>query len=82
MIPKFLLSAWLAGLLLWIAAALAGAIPQQSPRQNEQSKSTSGKVTDIGKGKKSFSLLTNDQDNSSKRTIYLSSTATLRSKAK
>ena len=69
MIPKFLLNASLAGLLLLNASAPAGAIPQQSSRQNEQSKSTSGKVTDIGKDKKSFSLQTNDQDNSSKRTI-------------
>lgn len=69
MIPKFLLSASLAGLLLASAAAPAGASPQQSPRQNEQSKSTSGKVTDIAKDKKSFSLQMNDQDNSSKRTI-------------
>lgn len=73
MIQKFFLSALLAGLLLAGVAVPAGAIPQQSPQQsprqqNDQAKSASGKVTDIGKDKKSFSVQTNDQENN-KRTI-------------
>lgn len=72
MTQKFLLSASLASLLL-AGAAVANAAPQQTPRQQpnaqaEQSKSTSGKVTDIAKDKKSFSVQANDQENN-KRTI-------------
>jgi opacity protein-like surface antigen len=72
MIPNVLLSASLAALLVASTALPAAAqqTPQQQPnQQNEQSsKSASGKVTDIGKDKKSFSVQTNDQENN-KRTI-------------
>ena len=73
MIQKFLLSAALAGGLV-LSGLTAAANPQQSPQQQprqqaDQSRSASGKVTDIGKDKKSFSVqTTNDQENS-KRTI-------------
>ena len=82
MIQKFLLSASLAGGLLLSGLTLNANAqqPPQQPRQqepgqqeprqqqNDQSKSASGKVTDIGKDKRSFSVQTNDQENS-KRTI-------------
>jgi len=74
MLQKFLLSASLAGGLL-LSGLTVGAAPQQTPapqqqprQQADQSRSASGKVTDIGKDKKSFSMQTNDQENS-KRTI-------------
>lgn len=72
MLQKFLLSASLAGGLLLSGLTLtakAQQAPQEQPRQQaDQSRSASGKVTDIGKDKKSFSVQTNDQE-SSKRTI-------------
>jgi hypothetical protein len=80
MIQKFLLSASLAGGLLLSGLTLGANAQQppqqprqqeprqQEPRQSEQSKSASGKVTDIGKDKRSFSVQTNDQENN-KRTI-------------
>ena len=72
MIQKFLLSTALAGGLV-LSSLTAAANPQQTPQQQprqqaDQSRSASGKVTDIGKDKKSFSVQTNDQENS-KRTI-------------
>lgn len=72
MLQKFLLSASLAGGLL-LSGLTVGATPQQTPQQQprqqaDQSKSATGKVTDIGKDKKSFSVQTNDQE-TSKRTI-------------
>ena len=72
MIQKFLLSASLAGGLLLSGLTLmanAQQTPQQQPRQQaDQSKNAAGKVTDIGKDKRSFSVQTNDQENN-KRTI-------------
>jgi predicted extracellular nuclease len=77
MIPKFFVSVSLAGVLL-SGAAVTGIAAQQQPQQsqprnqNEQSKTASGKVTDIGKDKKSFSVQTNDKsgkDSSDKQTI-------------
>lgn len=63
MIPKFMVSASLAGLLASTVAAGPLPNPQQAPpqqseprQQSQQAKSTSGKVTNIAKDKRSFSV--------------------------
>jgi hypothetical protein len=72
MIQKFLLSASLAGGLMLSGLTLPAhsqETPQQQPRQQaDQARSASGKVTDIAKDKKSFSVQTAEQE-SNKRTI-------------
>lgn len=74
MIAKYLLTASLAGLLVASAiSSRAQQTPEQQPnQQNDQSsKSASGKVTDIGKDKKSFSVQTNDQENNKRTMIFV-----------
>lgn len=80
MIPKFMLSASLAGLLVSTAAAGPLPSPQQAPpqqseprQQSQQAKSTSGKVTNIAKDKRSFSVQTaeNNQDNAKGTIVFM-----------
>jgi len=73
MFRKFFTCVSVAGLLLLGASAGARSLSQESQpkHQTEQGKSVSGKVTDIGSDKRSFSLEVNDKDtsNSNKKTM-------------
>ncbi len=62
MLRKFLCSASLVGLMLSSIALHARPTQQepQSKQRNEQTKSTSGKVTDIASDKKSFTIEVNE----------------------
>lgn len=70
MIQKFVLGTAVAGLMLSAVSARPLPAAQQNPpqqaepRQNEQAKSASGKVTEIAKDKRSFSVKQNSGNSS------------------